>query len=209
MKKLVFSILAITALLSTTVAQNESQGKFQIGAKAGLNLSNIYNSQKEELDAKGKVGYVFGGFMNIPLGTLFGLQPEVLVSQKGFIGEGTLLGSNYDLTRTSTFLDIPLMLAIKPTSDITLLLGPQFSYLLKQKDVFSNSSLSIQQEQDFKNENIRKNTMCFIGGADIDLIPIVFGLRAGWDLKENLGDGTSTTPRYKNVWLQATIGIKL
>jgi hypothetical protein len=33
---------------------------------------------------------------------------------------------------------------------------------------------------------------------------IVIGARAGWDLLNNKGDGTSTTPRYKNMWYQAT-----
>jgi hypothetical protein len=33
-------------------------------------------------------------------------------------------------------------------------------------------------------------------------------LRGSWDLKNNNGDGTSTTPRYKNVWYQATVGYR-
>jgi len=44
---------------------------------------------------------------------------------------------------------------------------------------------------------------------DINLNNIVIGARAGWDLFNNNGDGTSTTPRYKNVWAQATVGIRL
>jgi len=209
MQKLLLTTIAITALLCTAMAQDDSRGKFHIGAKGGLNYSNIYDSESEEFDADAKMGYVFGGFINIPIGSILGIQPEVLISQKGFNGEGTLLGSNYELTRTTTFLDIPLMLAVKPAEGITLLAGPQFSYLLKQKDVFTNSFLTVEQEEDFENENIRKNTMSFIGGADFNLAPIVLGFRAAWDFQENLGDGTSTTPRYKNVWLQATVGIKL
>jgi len=209
MKRLLFTTIAITALICTVVAQDDSRGKLHIGAKAGINYSNIYDAETEEMNADAKVGYVFGGFVHIPLGTLFGLQPEVLFSQRGFQGEGTFLGNNYELTRTTNYIDVPLLLAVKPTEIISILAGPQFSYLLSQKDVFSNSTLTFEQEDEFKNENIRKNTMCFIGGADFNLAPVVLGMRVGWDLKENLGDGTSTTPRYKNVWLQATVGIKL
>jgi hypothetical protein len=87
---------------------------------------------------------------------------------------------------------------------ISLLAGPQFSFLLKQKDVLGNSSLT----QDFNNDNIRKNTLGFLGGADINLSNLVLGVRAGWDLQDNNGDGTSDNPRYKNVWYQATIGFR-
>ena len=87
-----------------------------------------------------------------------------------------------------------------------MLAGPQFSYLLKQKDVFTSSSTSYNQEQEFKNDNVRKNILCFTGGIDVTLNNVVLGARAGWDVQNNNGDGTSTTPRYKNVWYQVTFG---
>jgi hypothetical protein len=43
---------------------------------------------------------------------------------------------------------------------------------------------------------------------DFNLNQFVVSGRAGWDLQKNNGDGTSTNPRYKNVWYQATIGLK-
>jgi hypothetical protein len=80
--------------------------------------------------------------------------------------------------------------------------------LLTQKDVFTNSSTTIQQEQAFKNDNIRKNILCFVGGLDFNFNHLVLGARAGWDLRNNNGSDTSTTPRYKNAWLQATVGVR-
>jgi hypothetical protein len=79
---------------------------------------------------------------------------------------------------------------------------------MRQKDVFVNGSTSIEQEQVFENDNIRKNTFCFVGGGDINLKHVVLSVRVGWDLIKNNGDGTSDTPRYKNVWYQGTIGYK-
>jgi len=131
-----------------------------------------------------------------------------LISQKGFKATGRILGGTYSFTRTTTYLDIPLLFSIKPSEFITLQVGPQYSYLLKQNDVFTNASTSIEQEQEFVNDNIRKNTLCFTGGADINLKHVVLGARAGWDILNNNGDGSSTTPRYKNVWYQATIGYR-
>jgi hypothetical protein len=113
------------------------------------------------------------------------------------------------LTRTTTFIDVPLFLAVKPVPAITLLAGPQFSYLLKRKDVFKSDEGSVEQIEEFKNDNIRKNILGVVAGFDVNLSPLVVGARAGWDLSTNNGDGTSQTPRYKNAWVQATLGLRL
>ncbi|MEO8761454.1 MAG: outer membrane beta-barrel protein, partial [Bacteroidia bacterium] len=149
-----------------------------------------------------------GGFIAIPINKYIGIQPEVLFSQKGFQSTGSILGSTYNLSRTTSYLDIPLLFAFKPSEFFTILAGPQYSYLLKQKDVFAVGSTTISQEQQFKNDNARRNTLCFTGGFDITVKHFVFGARAGWDLQTNNGNGGSSTPRYKNVWYQATIGIR-
>ena len=69
-------------------------------------------------------------------------------------------------------------------------------------------SLNTEQEDEFDNENIRKNTLGASLGLDININHFVIGARAAWDLQDNKGDGTSSTPRYKNTWLQATVGFK-
>jgi hypothetical protein len=112
------------------------------------------------------------------------------------------------LTRTTNYLDVPILLALKPIGLITILVGPQYSYLLSQKDVYDNSIMTVVQEQTFKNENIRKNTFGILGGVDINISNLVIGARVGWDITNNNGDGTSTTPRYKNVYYQATLGYR-
>jgi hypothetical protein len=139
---------------------------------------------------------------------MFGFQPEVLFSQKGFKATGTLLGRGYELTRTTNYLDIPLMLAVKPIQYVTVMAGPQFSYLIRQKDTFSNASDSFDVIKEFENDNIRKNIMGVVAGIDVNVKHLVVGARAGWDLSTNHGDGSSVTPRYKNAWLQATLGYR-
>lgn len=136
-----------------------------------------------------------------------GLQPEILIAQKGFKGNGTLLGSPYSFSRTNTYLDIPLQLQFKPIEFLTFLVGPQYSYLLKQKNTYTFGDNSLEQEEEFKNDNIRKNILGFVAGFDVNIHFIIVSGRIGWDLQNNNGDGTSTTPRYKNQWLQLLIGI--
>jgi len=106
------------------------------------------------------------------------------------------------------YIDIPILVAFKPIEYLTILAGPQYSYLIEQKDEFDNPISDFEIVKEFENDNIRKNTLCFVAGADGYLDQFVFGARVGFDLFNNNGDGTSTTPRYKNVWLQITAGIR-
>ncbi|MDP4208200.1 MAG: porin family protein [Bacteroidota bacterium] len=207
MKKLILMIIAVLFVVSISRAQenrSDFRDRFQLGLKAGVNYSNVYDAQGEEFHADPKFGLAAGIFFAIPIGRYIGIQPEVLFSQKGFKATGKILGNSYDFTRTTNYLDIPILLQVKPIEFLTLLAGPQFSYLMKQKDEFANATM----EQEFQNENIRKNILCILGGVDINLSHLVLGARLGWDIKNNNGDGTSTTPRYKNVWYQATLGFR-
>jgi len=211
MKKIVIIAALFAATASIGNAQESSnetdhREKFVFGLKAGINRSNVYDESGEEFRADAKFGMVGGLYMAIPFGKYLGIQPEVLISQKGFQGEGIILGSSYSFTRTTTYLDIPLQVAFKPSEFITFVAGPQFSYLLNQRDVFANAVTTIEQEQEFENDDIRKNIFGVVGGIDINLRHITLGARAGWDVQNNNADGTSTTPRYKNVWLQGTVG---
>ena len=204
MKKTLFAVAALILMASTITAQ-----EIHIGLKAGINYSNIYDSQNKEYSADGKVGFAAGGFLNIPLGNMLGIQPEILFSQKGFQATSSVLGSDVTLKRTTNYIDLPIFLAIKPSEMLTILVGPQYSYLISQKDIFTNPISDVIVNQDFNTDNIRRNTLCLVGGVDINLSNIVLGARVGLDMYNNNGDGTSTTPRYKNVWAQATVGFRL
>ena len=209
MKKLFLVLFASSFMAQTISAQSADSDKrsnISIGIKAGANFSNVYNSEGQAFVADGKFGFAGGGFIMIPIGTYIGLQGEVLFSQKGFKATGNVLGGTYNFTRTTNFLDVPIYLAIKPAQGFTILLGPQFSYLLSQTDDFG--TLTVTQKQEFDNQSIRKNIFGFSGGLDFELSPVVLGVRAGYDFQKNNGDGTSTAPNYKNAWYQATLAYK-
>ncbi len=205
MKKLILMMVVMTLALNS----NSAQSGFVFGVKGGANYSNQYDSKTSDFTATSKFGFAAGAFLGIPLGQYLGIQPEILFSQKGFKATGKVLGSPYDLTRTTDYIDVPLLLTIKPIEYVSIVVGPQYSYLIKQKDVFSNNIFSTEQSKEFTNENLRKNVLGFVGGVDINVKSVVVGLRAGWDIQNNNGDGTTTTPRYKNAWTQATLGFRL
>lgn len=208
-KTIAFATLLITSIgisKAQTNTGSNSRDKVHIGAKIGFNYANVYDSKGEDFNADAKLGLAIGGFISIPIGVYFGVQPELLFSQKGFKGSGKLLGLEYDFKRTTSYIDLPLYFTVKPSEFITVLAGPQMSFLTTTKDVFNSGSATVEQE--FDNDNLRKNTFGASIGVDININHLVLGARANWDLQENNGDGSSSTPRYKNQWLQATVGYR-
>ncbi len=208
MKKLLLSAAIIGLSMGSSYAQ-KTRDAFSLGIKVGSNYSNVFDSQGDKFTADGKFGLAAGAFLSLPLGKVVGIQPEVIYSEKGFKASGSFLGSNYSATRTTTYIDVPILLAIKPTNFLTVLAGPQYSFLIKQNNNFTSVLASTDQNKIFDNDNIRKNVLGLTGGVDINLSSFVISGRAGWDVQNNNGDGTSTTPRYKNAWYQATIGYRL
>src|ERR1035437_1747687 len=172
MKKNFFAILALILMANTMNAQDaasSSSDQIHIGLKVGGNYSNIYDSKGEKYNADGKIGFATGAFVSIPIGKYLGIQPEILFSQKGFTATSSVLGADVKLTRTTNYIDVPVFLAIKPSEMITLLVGPQYSYLMKQNDKFTNPITNIETNTDFNTDNIRKNTFCLVGGVDINM----------------------------------------
>lgn len=200
-------IVLLTLKVGTSFAQMKADfGQFSIGVKAGANLSNIWDAQGEDFVADSKLGAVGGVFFAVPIGKYLGIQPEVLFSQKGFKGGGKLLSFPYTFTRTTSYINVPILLQLKPIEGFSILAGPQFSYLLKEKNVYTFGSNSTEQEAAFANEDLRNNILGFIVGAELTVSSIVISARAGWDFQTNNKNSVSTTPRYKNQLLQLTVG---
>ncbi len=209
MRKIKLFMTAVAIISFGGISAQSESSQIQLGVKVGANYSNVYDSQGQEYKADGKIGLAVGAFLSVPIGTYFGIQPELLFSQKGYQASGTVLGSNVNFTRTSNYIDVPIFFTVKPDDLVTIMIGPQYSFLTSQKDVFNNPITNVTIEQDFATDNIRKNTLCLVTGIDVNLSRIVLGARVGWDLFNNNGDGTSTTPNNKNVYGQATIGYRL
>jgi len=208
-RSLLMLIVAAMFFATTMVsAQSVASNRVSLGLKFGANLSNVYDTQGEEFEADAKLGMATGLFITLPITHFLGVQPEILFSQKGYRGSGSVLGSDYSFKRTTNYIDVPLLLTFRTGDYLTLLFGPQYSFLLSQNYTFKSDVLDISRDEQFDNENLRKNTFCVTGGVDINLSNIVIGARAGWDVQSNEGDGTSSTPRYKNMWYQATIGYR-
>lgn len=158
MKKLFYLMLILPLLVFAQDPIVDTREKLMFGIKAGTNYSNVYDSKGDDFKVNGKFGLAAGAFLTIPIGKYLGIQPEVLFSQKGFQATGNVINQPYDLTRTSNYLDIPLYITFKPIEFLTIMAGPQFSYLIQQKDKLTVGNTSVEQRKEFDNQKIGKNT---------------------------------------------------
>ncbi len=205
---LIIVALCISSFSQGQILNEEFREKLSIGLKAGVNISNVYDSHGEDFEADPKAGAAAGVFMQIPVGAYLGFHPEVLFSQKGFYASGSFIGHHYSFTRTTNHIDVPLLIAFKPAGFLTILGGPNYSFMFSQRDNFNTPLLDLEQEQEFDDVNLRRNTLGFIGGLDFNMMNFVLGTRVAWDFQSNHGDGSSSIPRYRNTWFQFSLGFR-
>jgi hypothetical protein len=212
LKKLVVVSVFSAALFSTQtlIAQDQTSSsaynmdareELKVGIKAGANYSNVYSENGDGFVADGKVGFAGGVFVSIPLSQLVGIQPELIYSQKGFKTEGLVL----DGKLTTSYLDLPIHLQIKPSENVSILAGPQFSYLLNTKYEFSG--FSAIDEEDFDDSNNRA-TLGFSAGVDLIVENFLISARGSWDLSKVNEDNSTSDINYKNQLFQLTLGYR-
>ena len=198
-----FSTQSIVAQTTTTddSSSMDNREELSFGIKAGINYSNVYSESGDGYVADGKVGFAGGVFVSIPLNELIGVQPELLYSQKGFKTEGTF----FDGQITSSYLDLPIHLQIKPTENISILAGPQFSYLLSTK--YELNGFSAIDEEDLDDNN-NKATVGISAGVDFEVQNFLISARGSWDLNKVNKDNSTSDINYKNQLFQITLGYK-
>lgn len=212
MRKIIISsiIIGLLTFIKVNAQENDFRENPTLGLKVGINSSNLYDTEGDNFDHNSKSGLAFGAFLSIPFGKYLGFQPEVVYSQKGYKGSVSVLGVvDYGYTRSTDYIDIPLQLQLKPIPMLTILIGPQYSFLIHKGIKYNSGTLTVDQQNDIENNNIRKNILGVDGGIDLNIQRLVLSGRIAWDLQNNNGDGTSTSPRYRNVVMQLTVGVLL
>ncbi len=193
MKTKLLSLFAALLFAQAMMAQ------FHIGAKAGANIIKIDGkSFKDQF----RYGYHAGGFAEIGLGGILGLQPEVLFNQYS-----TKIDSNFSHVYQNVFkqgtvklnyLSIPILLNLKLIGNfLTLQAGPQFSVLIQQsKTLLQNGSNA------FKNGDFS-----MVGGAQVKVGAIRLNGRYVVGLN-NIND-IDNQEKWKSQGFQLSAGIAL
>lgn len=210
MKKITLLLCASITMfgMNLNAQTTDTREELRFGIKGGINNSNVWDEEGQDFSADAKNGWAAGGYLSIPIGKYLGLQPEIMYSQKGFQAYGRAFGTDYSYVRTTEYIDVPILIQFKPSEFVTFLGGPTYSYLMRQTDVRRVGTFTEAQEQEFDNSNLTRNTLGAMFGADININHFVIAPRVAWDFRTNNGDGTSSSPRYRNQWLQLAIGYR-
>ena len=188
-------------LLAALLIAQASMAQFHIGAKAGANIIKIDGkSFKDEF----RYGYHLGGFMEIPMGKKFQLQPEVLFNQYS-----TSVDSNFNHVYENAFnpgqrnvklnyLSIPILLNYKLIGNfLSLQAGPSFGILIQQdKSLLQNGG-----------DAFKKGDFSMIGGAQVKVGPFRLNGRYVIGLA-NIND-IDNQEKWKTQGFQLSAGIAL
>lgn len=195
MKKLLGIVLAAMLLLATPA---KAQVKF--GLKAGLNVSKV-SLDKEVLDSKNRTGFFVGPMVefSVPLVGI-NIDAALLYDNKVVGVKGTSENGNYEnKDETLQYLDIPInlkyVIGLGSMASVYLATGPQFSYNIGDKKLFSNSY------------SLKSSQFSWNFGAGVKLVQ---HLQVGYNF--NLGMGNTADVKTGTVVsdvLQNALGKKL
>jgi hypothetical protein len=132
MKKVLF----VVAILVASVAV---QAQVKFGVKAGGNLSMWGGDDADE--AKSKFGFHIGALANIPVSSMFSVQPEALFSAEGAKFESGGDEASYNLN----FINIPVLLQYNNPSGFYAETGPQIGLLMSAKLKFEDESEDMKE----------------------------------------------------------------
>jgi hypothetical protein len=123
MKKIIY-LLLIIILTSTSLVQSQS---LKFGLKAGINLANYSGS---DISTSTITSFHAGLVSELKVFKNFSLQPELLYSMQG--AEIDELGQQF--TNELGYVSIPVLAKFYLDRNLSLELGPQFSFLLNERN---------------------------------------------------------------------------
>ena len=205
-------LIAVVALLVV----NSAFSQVKVGVKAGANLSSLsgvemsaFGISLDMFESDGmSLGFHGGVFANISFGGYLGLQPELLFSMQGgeqklgkeLLEEMGIPFGNIKLSYRFNYINLPILLEIKPVPlvDLGLLVGPQFGLNIYKSETAMGITTSGSEFDNGLKELFGKNPF---NSLDVGL---VFGLQYTFidhlnvGLRYNLGLTNSISSTYEN-----------
>ncbi len=204
-EKFIFVLLIGLLVSLSTNAQSKT------GLKLGASFTNLYVDQVD--DANMKIGFNAGLFHREYIAKIFGIQPEILFSQKGSSVryEGGLLSGSGTYRYNLNYLEVPVLALVK-LGNFYVSAGPYAGLLLSVniKDVDDDGD--IQEIEELDRDDFNTVDYGVAVGAGFDFDGGTFGLRYNYGMKELGKEGTfagEAINNAKNSALQLFIGLDL
>lgn len=120
--------------------QSRKQLQADAGVLAGISLANLYAGEYEEFSSK--LGFAVGGYLDIQLNKIIGIQPQILFSQKG--GREDYYG-NLESVYSFNYLELPILVKISFPNVISpfIVVGPSIGM-----NLFGHETIKAKEEQE-------------------------------------------------------------
>lgn len=222
MKKIIYSAICLLLLAAGSASaqhrryyprnrpqprqQAANNNRIKLELIGGLNISNVVNVNDPNFYTGTLAGLNAGLGLEVPFNYNMAFEPEVLYSGKGYSAR-TSYG---EFNQRTNWIDLPLLLKIKPVPNFNFVVGPQVSFLLSTQNTFKSGYTS--QTQTLYNNATDGYNKTLIGGVlgvGLEVSPNV-ELRARYniDLQSTTITGVSDIPQYNNQVWQFGVAVK-
>ena len=198
MKKAI-KTLALAALTTAgffaTNHDAQAQGRVRTGIKGGLSASTLQFNSIDFSDRKERIGFHAGVFTQIPVGSAFAIQPELLYTNKGASTNYRTLGVNSRASYNLNYVDLPVLATLKLGDAVEIQAGPYAGYLLNtnvtNEGVF-NSAISLNAD------NFNRVDYGLAGGLNVYFGQVFVGARYSQGLRQ-IAESTAARAIFDNA----------
>lgn len=200
MKTHAILILLLMTLSATVYSQ-------KAGLKVGANFTNLYIDDVD--DENMKVGLNLGVYYRADLSESFGIQPELLFTQKGSEVQynAILFGNDGTYRFNLNYLELPVLFVGK-INNFHISAGPYVAILMAAKVKRVNDGGEIQDIESLDRDSFNTFDKGVAAGVGFDFNRGMLGLRYSYGLGEigNSEAAVQATSNSKNSALQAFVG---
>lgn len=165
--------------LLAAISLNAYGQSTQWGIKGGINLANISGDYKSyATEDNMRIGFYFGGLMEINFSEKWAIQPELLVSTQGnnYTVEEPYFDGSWEVekieqTNKLTYINLPILVKCKPIPALAIEFGPQLGYMLAGKAVLQYTDSGYPQFNETVEVDLLKADRYYVGGESVYFDP--------------------------------------
>jgi len=199
---LAVALLAAVGVL-TSGPSAQAQSRVRTGIKGGLSASTLQFNEVDFSNRKERIGFHAGVFTQIPVGSAFAIQPELLYVNKGASSDYRALGQDSRASFNLNYIDLPVLATFKLGDAVEIQAGPYAGYLLNSGvsntgGILGNSAINFNADQ------FNRIDYGLAGGLNVYFGQVLLGLRYTQGLQQ-----IANTTASKAVFNNAKNGVGL
>jgi outer membrane protein with beta-barrel domain len=188
-------------LLAATATSSQAQSSLQLGLKAGGNYMKIGGNS---FDGGHYFGLSAGVYGKLNFSSKWSLQPELdwneTVAQTSSNFPTIYPGGVSQAMVYLQYVAVPVLVSFKPIPELSLLLGPQYGFLVSQ------TSQLLQGPGQLNEHAFNQNDLSIVFGGQANLGKVILGLRYSVGLNNIC---FQTTESWRQYGLQFYVGYQL